>query len=160
MPHYCRICDSYLPNEKFSGKGHNKYICKKCQQKPTAEITEIEVSTELFNYLQQSNISSKNKKRLRALAKNKNKEIAETAGLILELALIKPHKRKRIKFLENNNKDLLRKLEEKDLILTYSPIIEPEFLEDWEQKFYEDGDFQEDDLGNVELNNNSDELPF
>ena len=28
--HYCRICDSYKANEKFSGKGHAQHICKSC----------------------------------------------------------------------------------------------------------------------------------
>lgn len=29
--HYCRICGSYRANEKFSGKGHQRHICKDCQ---------------------------------------------------------------------------------------------------------------------------------
>ena len=29
--HYCRICGEYKANEKFSGKGHAKHICKSCQ---------------------------------------------------------------------------------------------------------------------------------
>lgn len=32
MEHYCRICDRMRPNEAFSGKGHNKHICKACMQ--------------------------------------------------------------------------------------------------------------------------------
>ena len=31
--HYCFGCDKYLANEKFSGKGHKKHICRKCQKK-------------------------------------------------------------------------------------------------------------------------------
>lgn len=29
--HYCRICGEYKANEKFSGKGHARHICKQCQ---------------------------------------------------------------------------------------------------------------------------------
>lgn len=28
--HYCRICGEYKANEKFSGKGHARHICKTC----------------------------------------------------------------------------------------------------------------------------------
>lgn len=31
--HYCKVCGNILPNEKFSGKGHAKNICKKCSSK-------------------------------------------------------------------------------------------------------------------------------
>ena len=27
--HYCKVCDEYKANEKFSGKGHTAHICKK-----------------------------------------------------------------------------------------------------------------------------------
>ena len=32
--HYCRICGEYKANEKFSGKGHARHICKECQSLP------------------------------------------------------------------------------------------------------------------------------
>lgn len=32
--HYCRICGEYKANEKFSGKGHARHICKECQPLP------------------------------------------------------------------------------------------------------------------------------
>lgn len=32
--HYCKICGEIKANEKFSGKGHAKHICKSCQSKP------------------------------------------------------------------------------------------------------------------------------
>jgi hypothetical protein len=30
MGHWCWVCERVLPNEKFSGKGYKKHICKKC----------------------------------------------------------------------------------------------------------------------------------
>jgi hypothetical protein len=30
--HYCWKCGHYRANEKFSGKGHAKHICKTCQK--------------------------------------------------------------------------------------------------------------------------------
>ena len=32
--HYCKVCDEYKANEKFSGKGHTAHICKKCAALP------------------------------------------------------------------------------------------------------------------------------
>lgn len=32
--HYCKICGEYKANEKFSGKGHAKHICKECWSLP------------------------------------------------------------------------------------------------------------------------------
>lgn len=28
--YYCRVCGSYKANEKFTGKGHSRHICKAC----------------------------------------------------------------------------------------------------------------------------------
>ena len=33
MAHYCRICGRTRANEKFSGKGHKKHVCKECSGK-------------------------------------------------------------------------------------------------------------------------------
>lgn len=30
--HFCKICQTYKANEKFSGKGHRQHICKVCHQ--------------------------------------------------------------------------------------------------------------------------------
>ena len=34
MQHYCKVCQTYKANEKFSGKGHAAHICKACKGKP------------------------------------------------------------------------------------------------------------------------------
>ncbi|NLI93455.1 MAG: hypothetical protein GX434_15110 [Peptococcaceae bacterium] len=34
MGHYCKICGRTRANEKFSGKGYRKHICKDCSGKP------------------------------------------------------------------------------------------------------------------------------
>ena len=38
MGHYCWKCGQYLANEKFSGKGHARHICKKCMYNPQNEM--------------------------------------------------------------------------------------------------------------------------
>lgn len=42
--HFCRICHTYRPNEKFSGKGHAKHICKVCSSIPASKRKEMEVA--------------------------------------------------------------------------------------------------------------------
>jgi RimJ/RimL family protein N-acetyltransferase len=40
--HYCFICREHKANEKFSGKGHAKHICKKCSALPLAHRNELQ----------------------------------------------------------------------------------------------------------------------
>jgi len=117
--HYCRICNSRKPNEAFSGKGHRIHVCKKCALLPKEKREEIEYKDEIFNYLRQSHISDKNTSRLRKLALSHNEEIAELAGIVLEVAEIKPYKKKRLKELASRRRDILNKLEETGLIVAH-----------------------------------------
>lgn len=119
MGHWCKICDSVLPNEKFSGKGHRNHICKNCARLPKEELTAIMEKDEIFGYLKQSNISKKNMARLNRLSASSNKRVAELARIVLEVGQVKPHKRRRLKYLAREHKDLLKKLEETGLILAH-----------------------------------------
>jgi hypothetical protein len=117
--HYCRICHSRKPNEAFSGKGHQIHVCKKCARLPKEKREEIECTDEIFNYLRQSHISDKNVSRLRKLAKSPNEQIVELAGIVLEVAEIKPYKRRRLKEIARKRRDLLHKLDETGFILAH-----------------------------------------
>lgn len=68
MSHYCWKCGQYLANEKFSGKGHARHICKKCiaeerahrrqilkEKRERGEIPELKlkpVTTEIIDYVE------------------------------------------------------------------------------------------------------------
>ncbi len=119
MGHWCRICGSTKPNEKFSGKGHRNHICKDCTKKPKEERSAADQQDEIFGYLNQSNISKKNITRLEKLKSSQNEKISELASIVSEIAKIKPHKKRRLKFLARENKDLLLKLEETGLIMAH-----------------------------------------
>lgn len=119
MGHWCKICNRVLPNEKFSGKGHKNHICKKCAKLPKEKLEEIDQKNEIFGYLRRSNISKKNMARLKKLSTSPNEKIAELACIVFEIGRVKPHKRRRLKFLARNHKDLLRKLDETGLILAH-----------------------------------------
>ena len=117
--HYCRICERFRPNEKFSGKGHRNHICKECASKPKNEINEIDQTEEIFSFLSQSHISKKNVERLADLADSENDKISELAGIVLEVAKVKPHKKRRLKVLARERRDLLEKLDETGLIFAH-----------------------------------------
>lgn len=61
---YCRVCKRGLPNERFSGKGHARHVCRECSRLPQEERAKIEQEDEIFRFLEQSHISDGNVKRL------------------------------------------------------------------------------------------------
>ena len=119
MGHWCRICHRVLPNEKFTGKGHKNHICKKCAAIPREKLEAIEQTDEIFGYLKQSHISKKNMSRLRTLSGSSNEKIAELASIVLEVGRVKPYKKRRLKFIAKEHRNLLRKLDETGLIFAH-----------------------------------------
>ncbi|HET8563602.1 MAG TPA: hypothetical protein VFM35_07010 [Candidatus Binatia bacterium] len=119
MGRWCRICGRIRANEKFSGKGPKNHICRDCAKKPKDEIEENEQREEIFSYLKQSNISKKNIARLETLVSSSHKEISKLATIVLEVARVKPYKKRRLKFLAKEHRELLIKLEETGLILAH-----------------------------------------
>jgi len=119
MGHYCRICGYSKPNEKFSGKGHKNHICKECAKLPKEKIDAIEQMEEIFNFLSQANISSKNINRLSKLSNSSIQKVAEHAVIVLEVGKVKPHKKGRLKCLAKQHRELLYKLRETGLILAH-----------------------------------------
>ncbi len=117
--HYCKICHSLRPNEAFSGKGHRNHICKKCACLPKEQREQIVCEDEIFNFLQQSHISENNISRLRTLAASTDERISGLAQIVLEVAQVKPYKKKRLKVLAEKRPFLLQKLEDSGLILAY-----------------------------------------
>lgn len=76
----------------------------------------IEQTDELFGYLNQSNISKKNCERLGVLVNSPNPGIATWAALIMDVAKVKPGKRRREKFLRQRHPDLFHALCDEGLI--------------------------------------------
>jgi len=117
--HYCRICGSRKPNEAFSGRGHRDLVCKVCSRMPKEQREAIEHEDEIFNYLHQSHISDKNVSRLKDLAGSENPWIAKLASIVLEVADVKPYKKRRLKVLARERPDLLQRLNETCLIMAH-----------------------------------------
>ncbi len=119
MGHYCWMCGKVRPNEAFSGRGHRRHLCKRCARRPRAERERIQATRDLQGYLAQKRISGENIARLRALCESDDEGIQHAARLILEVALIKPHKRGRTRYLRENRPDLLARLLEECLFLPW-----------------------------------------
>jgi hypothetical protein len=94
-------------------------VCRECASLPKDDREAVEHEDELFGYMKQSHISDKNMDRLKALTASGNPRIAELAGIVLEVAKVKPYKRQRLKVLARERRDLLEKLDRTGLILAH-----------------------------------------
>jgi hypothetical protein len=83
---------------------------------PKEEREAIESEDEIFGFMNQSHISDKNILRLQVLSESKDSRIAQLASLVLQVARIKPYKKRRLKVLAQQNIDLLDALEKTGLI--------------------------------------------
>jgi acyl transferase domain-containing protein len=117
--HYCRICGCRKPNEAFSGRGHQTHVCRACASKPKQERECVEQSEEIYGYLRQSTISAKNMTRLEELTQSTNEKVAEYARIVLEVAKVKPGKRKRLRVLARCRGDLIEQLDRTGLIAAH-----------------------------------------
>ena len=58
-------------------------------------------------------------KRLKLLVKSESDKIAKLADIVIEVAKVKPYKKRRLEVLARERRDLLEKLEETGLILAH-----------------------------------------
>ena len=77
MSHYCKICGCYLPNEKFSGKGHTQHICKDCAKLPTEKKAEMQTINRLMNL--PLRLSKENRKWLEKMRKDEREDVRSAA---------------------------------------------------------------------------------
>jgi hypothetical protein len=118
------MCGRIRPNEYFGGKGRRRHLCKKCRQRPRAEQDRVKALLAIEGYFEQRNISEKNVAHLKELCSFPDADIRETAEVLLEVARIKPHKRKRLGYLARRAPDLLTRLEQCGLILARGEAID------------------------------------
>ena len=119
LSHYCWVCGRTRANERFSGKGHARHICKDCQRLPREQRDRVQALLEVEGFLEQKNISGKNVARLETLTRSADGEVRQKAGLVLEVAHLAPHKRRRHSNLAKTRPDLLNRLAEQGLMLGY-----------------------------------------
>ena len=76
---------------------------------PREKRDRIEHLNELRDFLDQRNISAKNIERLKALASHPDPEVQTLAGLVRDLALVHPHKRRRWRHLAARHRELFHR---------------------------------------------------
>ncbi len=72
---------------------------------------------EIFHFLRQAQIPERGLERLKYLSGSKNRRVCELASLVLEVATLKPFKKGRLKALARERPELLKKLQDNDLIM-------------------------------------------
>ena len=99
----CKYCGS-TPRR---GQG----ICGRCEARPKAENIKWKAIREaretLFGFLMQSNISERNVSTARLLLEIDDPDLHEIVELVLGIARLKPHKRRRWKWLHENHPEIL-----------------------------------------------------
>ena len=154
--HYCWACGQHRPNEKFSGKGHKNHLCKECSHESKNTLDEILHTSDISGFWNQKHISKKNIGRLRSLSKSPINDVSELAKVVLEVALKFPYKKKRIKRIIKEQRDLMPKLAAVGLV--YGWMDQEEYNRYRENCEYEDDDeleeqvccYEEDDPMNFE----------
>ena len=64
MGRYCRVCGRNRPHEHFGGRGQRAIICKSCRRLPRERRMRALWLNEIYGFLEQSNVSKKNLRRL------------------------------------------------------------------------------------------------
>jgi len=126
MGHYCWMCGRMRPNEKFTGKGHTRHLCKECARQPREERERVRALRDIEGSLNQRNISAKNVARLKHLCKSPDNEVRNMAELVLEVARVKPERRHRNAYLARHSPDLFGRLVQQGIL--YGCAEEPEFV--------------------------------
>lgn len=108
MGRYCHVCGRHRPHEQFGGRGQRAIICSKCRRLPREERMRVLWLNEIFGFLEQSNISKKNLRRLQQLEAEEIAEVASLASLVRRIACVHPRKRKRWKRLRQEHRELFR----------------------------------------------------
>jgi hypothetical protein len=76
---------------------------------------------EIVGFLTQSHISSRNLNRLKLLVESSDQEVADLASVVLEIGEARPYKRRRLKVLAKEHKDLFARLKELELLEVMQP---------------------------------------
>lgn len=89
--HYCKICGERKANEKFSGKGHTKHICKECSSLPQEKQNELQHINQIDRIAGKYPRSRQDWEFLEKISKNKKyPEAAELAQMVLGMSQSQP----------------------------------------------------------------------
>ncbi len=145
--HFCWACGRNRPNEKFSGKGHKNHLCKECSHESKDTLDEILHTNDIVGFWNQKHISQKNIVRLKLLSKSPIVDVAELAKVVLEVARKFPFKKKRIRRIIREQKDLMPKLAAVGLVFNWMDQEEYDrYREDLDDEYEYEYEFEEDEF--------------
>ena len=151
MGRNCKVCGRHRPHEYFGGKGLRSAVCKNCRKRPKSELEQAILTDEIVGFMDQSNISKKNIKRLEKHEAEEVGEVANLASIVLKIARVKPHKKRRRRFLFEKFRSLYDQAADLGLFEEYSHFPTCNWFEEID---YEDVDEEEDALdGEIEYDN-------
>lgn len=82
--HYCRVCGEIKANERFSGRGHAKHICKSCASLPVLRRNELQYLNRVTGISMKPFLSKEDRSLLKKYAKDdRYPELKEYAKNIL-----------------------------------------------------------------------------
>jgi len=82
MGHYCMVCGNWLANEKFSGKGHRRHVCKACSKKPLDERNDMITLNRIYGLYNYPNLSKNNKRMLKGYLNSGSEKVREAAKAV------------------------------------------------------------------------------
>ncbi|MBR2767497.1 MAG: hypothetical protein IKD68_01050 [Solobacterium sp.] len=80
--HYCIVCGRRRPNEKFSGKGHARHICRDCQKLTAEKKEEILLINKIWNTA--AHMNRKNRSWLEEMKNDPRERVSKAAEAALE----------------------------------------------------------------------------
>ena len=122
MGRYCRVCGRHRPHEQFGGRGQRAIVCRKCRRLPREQRMRALWMDEIYGFLEQSNISKKNLRRLGQLETEEIADVASLAALVRQIAEVHPRKRKRWKRLRQQHRGLFRRAVDAGVIDFIDPL--------------------------------------
>lgn len=130
MGRVCHCCGRERANERFSGGGHKRGICKDCQKLPAEERERRYLLDHVENMvLFQKRISEKNISTLERCLDHADTELAARAWLALRIARAAPFRKHRWKRIRESAPELYRESIAAYWVVENDCLIEPEFGE-------------------------------
>lgn len=84
MGHFCHVCGRSRPNEKFSGQGHKKHVCKDCLKKPVGLQSESSALNRIYDLYHFSNLSKNNRQMLKSYLDDESEHVRTAAQAALD----------------------------------------------------------------------------
>ena len=101
----CKVCNKTRCISYFKGEWRAKGICHDCVNAMPARRRWRAIES-VSRYLEQRNISERNIAHVEEMCEHEDAEVSNMAKFVLEVARVKPHRRRRLRFLAEHHPHL------------------------------------------------------